>query len=164
MLVVFVVFVVCGLVVGCDYGARLSRLEKQTEELKAETKRNQAATEYDLATKCSRDGKAWFRENFPPDKDTIALTYTNHYNRSKNGCFILVEWHYNIGKQGSWTNHMSLWDVNENAQYADFSQSHMVTMIPEYRVEDQPVHCSTNPKKCATQDDFNDYVGGFLNN
>ncbi len=156
--------VVLSVAPGCDHAERISKLEKQTEELKAETKRNQAATEYDLATKCSRDGKAWFRENFPPDKDTITLTYTNHYNRSQNKCFLLVEWHYNLGKSGSWTNHMSLWDVNENVQYAHFSQSHIVMTRPEYHVDDQRVHCSTNGKNCATQVDFNNFVAALLNN
>jgi hypothetical protein len=155
--------IVLSVALGCDHAERISKLEKQTEELKAETKRNQAATEYDLATKCSRDGKAWFRENFPPDKDTITLTYTNHYNKSQNKCFLLVEWHYNLSKSGSWTNHMSLWDINENVQYADFSQSHIVLTIPQYHVEDDPVHCSTNVKNCATQVDFNNFVAALLN-
>jgi hypothetical protein len=148
---------------GCDTGERVSRLEKQNEELKTEIKKNQAAIEYDLATKCSRDGKAWFRENFPPDKDTAMLTYSNHYNRSHNKCFLFVEWHYNMGKQGSWTNHMSLWDVNENVQYADFSQGHLVMTVPEYHVEHQRVQCHTNTKNCASEDDFNAFVKPFLN-
>ncbi len=148
---------------GCDFGGRISQLEKQNQELKEEIRKNQAATEYDLATRCSRDGKVWFRENFPPDKDTITLTFTNHYNRSQNKCFLLVEWHYNLGKQGSWTNHMSLWDVNENVQYADFSQGHIVIPGPEYHVEDQRVHCSTGAKSCTAQNDFDNFVRPFLN-
>jgi hypothetical protein len=85
---------------GCDYGKRLSLLEKQNEELNVQIKKEQATADYDSQAKCSKDAKLWFNENWPRDKQTILLTYTNHYSKWQNKCFIVVEYHYRTDSKG----------------------------------------------------------------
>jgi ribosomal protein S13 len=46
---------------GCDNGERISRLEKQNQELQAEIKKRDAVAEYDLQAKCSKDARGWFK-------------------------------------------------------------------------------------------------------
>src|SRR5205809_624249 len=77
--------------VGCDMQDRLSRLEKQNQELQAEIKKRDGATaDLESQAKCSRDAKVWFRENWPSDRTTLLLDYTNHYNKTRNQCFTFV--------------------------------------------------------------------------
>src|SRR5712671_5178525 len=101
----------------CETSERISRLEKQNQELQTEVTKSQATADYDLQAKCSKDARAWFNENWGVrDKDTILLDFTNHYNKNQNKCYILIEFHYSTDQQGSWTNSMSLWDVYENSK------------------------------------------------
>src|SRR5947207_14641231 len=113
--------VVLSVALGCDT-ERISRLEKQNEELKAEIKKSQAAADFDLQAKCAKDARAWFNETWSRDKNTILLDYTNHYHKAANKCYILVEYHYSWGdKSGSWVNDIMLYDVYENSKEENFS-------------------------------------------
>jgi len=69
--------------------------------------------------------RQWFQENYlPRDKETTLVDFSDHYDKKKNKCFILVERHYNSNLAGpngnSWTNHMSLYAVYENSEYGEF--------------------------------------------
>jgi hypothetical protein len=153
------------LMVGCNAQERISRLEKQNQQLQAEIKNNQAATDFDLQAKCARDSKTWFNENWGRgDKDTILLTFTNHYNRVQNKCFILVEYHYSFEKgTTSWANHMTLWDAYENLKYGEFSERHQVVTKPESRIVVSVDTCEVFGKECKTADEFNNIVRPFMN-
>jgi hypothetical protein len=61
--------------VGCD-SERISRLEKQNQELQAQIQKHQAAAALDLQAKCSRDAKTFFFEGWRRDKDTVLLDYS----------------------------------------------------------------------------------------
>src|SRR5215469_6222230 len=119
---------------GCDYD-RISKLEKQNQELLAEVKKDRAVADYDLQAKCARDSKVWFNENWRADKDTVLLTYSNHYNKSQNKCFIEIEYHFSVHPPPSWVNDMEIWDIYENTKYGDISVRTMVTK-PEYHSEE----------------------------
>jgi hypothetical protein len=94
-------FLVLALVLsGCDTRERISRLERQSADLKAEVEKNQmTAANYDFQARCARDAKTWFDENWSRDKTTMLLTYSNHYQKRSNKCFILVEFHYLLGPE-----------------------------------------------------------------
>jgi len=85
---------------------RIGKLEKQ---LLAEVKKNNSYRDYDLQAKCGNDSRIWFDEHGQGDKDTLLLTYTNHYSKSKNKCFVMVEYHNRYNKE-LWANMLSVWD------------------------------------------------------
>jgi hypothetical protein len=151
--------------IGCGQHDKIAKLEKQNEELKAEVEKSHATADYDLQAKCSKDAKAWFNENWSRDKDTALLDFTNHYNKSMNKCFILVEYHYTLGDGGaSWMNDMKLWDVYENVQYASFGEIHHDYLKPTAPTEDRVITCELSDKKCRTGEEFNGLVRPYLNN
>jgi hypothetical protein len=149
--------------IGCGQNEKIASLEKQNQELKAEADKSHATADYDLQAKCSKDAKASFNENWSREKDTILLDYTNHYNKSMNKCFILIEYHFEVGNRGSWTSDMTLWDVHENAKYGEFSEGNTVYTKPD-RTEKTVVTCEIDGKKCNAAEEFNDLVHPYMNN
>ena len=153
------------LFLGCDYPDRITRLEKENKDLQTQVSRQQAAIDYDLQAKCSRDAKAWFNENWnSSDKNTLLLHYINHYHKPRNKCYILVEYHYSIGdKTASWVNHMSVYDMYENTEYGSFSENHMIYYKPEVRTEDRVFVCKFLRKECKSLEEFNGLISPYLN-
>jgi hypothetical protein len=154
---------ICLLGTACDLEERVGRLEKQTQELQAEVKKDRATADYDLQAKCSKDAKAWFKENWPSDKDTLLLDYKNHYNKASNKCFIFVEYHFSKIAD-VWTNDITLWDVYENLQYGDFTQNHISYRKPDFKTEDVLVSCKVSDKTCKTAEEFNGLVRPYMSN
>ena len=148
---------------GCGDGQRIAQLEKQNEEFKAQLARNQAATDFDLQAKCAKDSTAWFNESFSNDKDTILLDHSNHYNKEQNKCFIVVEWHYKSSYygEGSWTNHMSLWDVYENTRLGEVVEQHIIEFKPP-STRNEVQSCSMLDKKCSTVAEFDDLARPYM--
>lgn len=153
------------LLTGCDTSERISRLEKQTQQLQAQVRKDQAATDYDLAAKCSRDAKAWFKENYSADTKTVTLDYTNHYNKSLNKCFVAVEHHYFLWGNfvdGAWVTSIMLWDIYENSRYGNFAQHHLISKSQTF--SDSVLTCELSDKKCTTVEQFNELVRPYLSN
>jgi outer membrane murein-binding lipoprotein Lpp len=158
--------IVAGLcaLVGCSDSERLAKLEKQNQELQAQIKKQESASAlYDLQAKCAKDAAAWFRTNFPADKDTILLNQTNHYNRSMNKCFISVEYHFSTSSV-SWSNAMSLWDVQENSQYAEYREGHWNSWVGDkLQSSDRLDECYASTTKCKSIQEFNSSVHPYMN-
>ncbi len=154
------------MVMGCGSrdDEKIANLEKQNQDLKAEVEKNHATADYDFQAKCSKDAKTWFNENWSRDKDTELLDFTNHYNKSLNKCFILVEYHHSLGLGDSWVNDITLWDVYENAKYASFAEDHIIYIKPTASTQDRVVTCELADKKCKTAGEFNDLVRPYMNN
>ena len=161
-----VLLVMLLLVIGCDTGERLNRLEKENADLKAAVEKDQAARDFDLQAKCAKDAKTWFSENFPPDKSTILLDYTDHYSKSINACFIEVEHHTNDNtfnpKANAWGNSISLWNVYENTQYGSFMESHFTDF--KNPPHDEVIECTVTGQKCTSLDQFNSLASHYLSN
>ena len=95
------------------------------------------------------------------EKFTTLLDYRSHYNKGLNKCFILVEYHYSLDKDGSWMNHMSVWDVYENVEYGQFVQNHMnFGKVQNNKV----IGCQLAGNKCTSLDQFNGLVHSYLEN
>jgi hypothetical protein len=156
------------MILGCDVPDRVSRLEKENQETKAEIEKirtaRSATADYDLQAKCSKDAKTFFTEGWTRDKDTVLLDYSNHYNKAQNKCFIYVEYHFHTGTDASWINDISLWDVYENVKYGFFFETHTVFLKPEYHVENEVGTCEFLDKKCKTINEFNGFMQPYLNN
>jgi hypothetical protein len=157
------ILVVIVFTVGCRDGQRITQLEKQNEEFKGQLARNQAATDFDLQAKCAKDSKTWFSESFSNDKDTVLLDHTNHYNKEENKCFMVVEWHYKSSfyGEGSWTNHMSLWDVYENTRLGEMIEQHIIEFKPP-STRNEVQGCSVLDKKCNSVGEFDELVRPYM--
>lgn len=155
----------CALLVGCD-ADRIAKLEKENADLKAKVEKRSAVVDYDFQAKCSKDARAWFNENWSADKDTILLTFVNHYDAKLNKCFVLVEYHYksDFARPGgnSWTNEMRLTDVYQNAKLAYFAESHVTNWKPEYSLRNEVISCNVLDKECKTGDEFNNLVSHYM--
>lgn len=132
------------LLAGCETSQRLDALEKQSKELQGQLDRGRNASDYDLQSKCAKEAKQWFNENWVSDKSTILLTYSDHYNKRLNKCFIFVEFHSWLGSSTIWANNMNLWDVQENSKYGEFIKAiistHLVAKLPT--ISHPPAKCS----------------------
>jgi len=150
----------------CDNSDRIAKLEKQTSEVKDELEKLKTASDYDLQEKCSRDGKEWLRDNWRNEKDVIFVTYTVHYKKANNTCFIVVEHHVKsaFGDDGSWSNVIGLWDVLENNKYASIQVDHLVHFKPQYTVGDNTVQCEVAGKECKSLDEFNTATRPYMSN
>jgi hypothetical protein len=154
------------LIFGCGCQTdRITRLEKQNEDLKSQMAKESTARDFDLQAKCSKDAKAWFNENYSGtgrDKDTSLLSYTNHYHKASNECLIVVEYHFNQAAMQSWFNDISLWNVYENSKYGSFVEVHSTDYTKQ--IENRVQTCNVADQKCTTIDQFNGLVQPYMNN
>jgi len=139
---------------GCDSGEKIGKLEKQVEELKAEQKKNEAVVDFDLQSKCSRDAKTYFNENWRLEKDTILLDYTNHYSKKLNKCFIRVVHNYSLSKS-FWMSDVVFYDVYENVNYGQITETNTISFAPAYKDEEKITECKVSGTKCTDRDGFN---------
>jgi len=150
--------------IGCGQDKKIAILEKQNQELKAEMEKSHTTADYDLQAKCSKDARTWFNETWSGTKGAIFLDFTNHYNKSMNKCFILTEYHFSAGEAPSWANSMALWDVYENAKYADFLENHLTYFKPTVRTEENVITCELGDSKCKSIGEFSDLTKPYLSN
>jgi hypothetical protein len=147
---------------GCQ-NDRIDQLEKENQALKVRADRVQ---DFDLQAKCSTAARTWFNENWGStsrDKETILLDFSNHYNKSSNQCFIVVEYHFAFGDAASWMEDITLWDVYENSKVGDFSENHEID-LKGGGYEARVYTCELYGKKCTTADEFNGLVQPYMSN
>jgi hypothetical protein len=110
--------------------------------------------------------RAWFNGNWSRDKNTILLDFTNHYDAKLNKCFILVDYHYksDFARPGgdSWTNEMSLTDVQQNAKLAYFAENHITNWKPQYSLGDEVISCNVPNKEWKAGDEYNNLVSPYM--
>lgn len=160
-------FVLVFVAAGCDNTPdRVSRLEKQVQDLQTRVYKDQSAIDYDLQAKCAKDANAWFIEGWQRGiPATIMLDHTNHYNKALNKCFATVEHHYTTDrKTGTWVGDIALWDVYENAKYANFTANHYVRYQPTVQTIDEVITCECGDKKCKTIEEFNGLIRSYMSN
>lgn len=81
---------------------------------------------YELQEQCGKTAREWFSgsfEDFAVAEVSVTYSYTNHYNKKLNKCFVLVK-HYTYypkNKQDS-SFSLQLLDVNENKMYGIFGK------------------------------------------
>src|SRR5882672_5999537 len=71
---------------------RIAQLEKQTKELQEQVKQQKEMASFALQEKCSEAArKAYAAEGWDKPKIDTSSSYTNHYNKKLNSCFLAVE-------------------------------------------------------------------------
>ena len=124
-----------------------------------------SSVDYDLQAKCSRDGEAWFQRNFPTDRDTLLMSPHYHYNREQNKCFLTVENHYKMFHNDSeWTNSITVWDIYENSEYANFAENHYINAKVDPSDRAELISCTVRGEKCASIDSFDGLINHFMQN
>ena len=158
LLVLFVSFVL----IGCN-SDRFAKLEKENEALQAQIKVQQANLDLESQAKCAKDSREFFRANWQSDADTLTLTYTNHFNKSRNKCVLLVENHYRAdgGRTDSWQNIMSLYDVYENGDYGDLSVWHQISTDASEKLH--LFECKVDGQKCTSVEEYVKLVRFWMN-
>jgi hypothetical protein len=124
----------------------------------------QTATEgFDLQAKCSAAATKWFRENWASgrDKNDLLLDFNNHYNKVSNQCFIWIMDNRKSGNGNSWSKSSTLWDVFENAKYADYLESHIVD--EQYKDDLIVDTCQVLGKECKSVEEFNSLTLKYMN-
>jgi hypothetical protein len=148
---------------GCDDPQRSARLQKENAELKAQLNEKNVTRNYDLQTRCSKDARAWFNQNYSRDKDTIMLDFSNHYNSASNQCLIFVEEHSSYRNGRAWLNNMSLYNVYENAKYGNYLEEHVYGLDHD-DPKDAVITCEMFDQKCTSLDQFNKFAQPYMNN
>jgi hypothetical protein len=153
--------------IGCDLPDRVGRLEKENKELKVTESERKRVVSYDLQAKCAKDAREYFDRGWRPDKNTVLLDFKDHYNKSENRCFILIEYHYNVELAApgrtSWTNLMNIYDVQENNEYAEFGENHYSYSKPKFTTGDEVVLCKVQGQECKSIDEFNKLSSSLMN-
>ena len=108
---------------GCN-DDRIAKLEKQTTELQQQVAGLQKSGQLDLQAKCAADADKWFEKRWQPDKDTMLLDHTNHYNVARNQCFVTVVYNFNGLVQLQWLGTLQLYDVYSNELYGAVTEDH----------------------------------------
>src|SRR5689334_17725564 len=88
------ILALCFLIAGCtapDDKDKIVQLEKQVHDLQGQMSSQQRAVDLDLQAKCGKDAEAYFNRHYQLTRDDTLLTFSNHYNKAANGCFILVQ-------------------------------------------------------------------------
>jgi hypothetical protein len=165
---ILIALAVLVIVPACDTD-RINRLEKENADLKAAVAKTNATTDFNLQEKCSGAAKNWFRENYRSDRQTILLDESNHFHKKLNKCFVQVENHSNADEKvggilWSWDNTITVWDVFENARYAEFMEGHtMFTPASKLPAEDKIYECDVVGTKCKSLDEFNNLTRSYMN-
>jgi hypothetical protein len=167
------VCVVCAVLAGCGKSEEVKHLEKQNAELQAELAQRKTTDEFSLERKCASDAKVWFRENMgsrsalPPTLSSAVklLDFTNHYSKSLNKCFILVQ--LNLGAAGAMKGQFSeshtLYDVYDNNELGGVSVMHFGEIGSE-KPPDDVSECSVAGKKCKSFEEFMALAGPYVKN
>ncbi len=160
-------FVLSGAVIsatGCD-SDRISKLEKENQEMKAKLEKGNAAQDYELQARCAKDTRVWFNQTYSPQPDTDLLAYTNHYNKNLNKCFATVEIRFRtVTTYPLWGHIITLWDVYENSHYGTYSELLTDGLRLKGGTADNLLHCEVYGSKCKTIDEYNGLVQPYLNN
>lgn len=143
---------------GCRSNSRIDRLEKQNQELLAQLHRQDAAHVYDLEAKCAEEAKDLFADRWHSDATTAVLSYTSHYNRAVNKCFMQVKHMTYMDKDDHFESDESLMDVHEGRELGSFYDGHGTVAGTDY------IECKIAGSVCSSQEAFEAAVKRYMSN
>lgn len=132
-----------------------------TKEQQSNTTATNQAPDVDLEIKCADAAKKMFGS-----PASSLDSYTSHWNKKLNICFILDQYYYNDSPSGMAKGN-DLYDVYENRQWGAFFESNATKsmgspdceMYPGGRLTDD----APNFKKCNSEAEFDDFVRPYMN-
>ena len=110
-----------------------------------------------LQSKCSEGSEKFFKDNAYASDDTgNQYTYTSHYNKSLDKCFILIKPTYNSLYSSKTFINTLLIDVFESKEYADFAT-----------IQGKIIYCiineqTSNQDSCKSEVEFNNFIDFYL--
>lgn len=152
---------------GCSLPDRVTRLEKSADALQSEVKQLRAEraepsaeSAFAMQSKCAADTRKFLKDE-EWQKRSEYFDYSNHYSKSLNKCFFMVETRYDTfgpGRQkigNTWTSQIDVWDLYDNVLVARFTQQFS---------PDSVIQCKVQEKVCTTKAEFDSLVAPYGKN
>jgi hypothetical protein len=144
----------------CD-SPQVAQLHRENADLKTQTSQQQAASQFDLSAKCADESSNFYKDFSKGITNDHLISYTDHWNRNLNKCFILItDWFMYSGQPES---SKDLFDVLEGKSYGSF--------LTVRTLGQKPLDCemsadgsANNTKFCASQDEFDSFANPYMNN
>jgi len=127
-------------------------------------------TSLDLQIKCSSQAKTFFDYFITDPESKRQAELSNHYNAKLNICFASIKQYIQTGTGGSFNAgaKKDLYDAVEKKVYGSYS---WISQSPKKYWEVAPLWCDTykdgeknNHQICASEDEFDAFVSGYMNN
>jgi hypothetical protein len=136
-----------------------------TSQIIANTPQTQPSiqTQYsdlDLQTKCEQQAQIFTgtatNGGSIDDGEATSVSWTNHWNKSLGKCFI----NETVNHQNTFTRIEDLYDAVESTHYASFTVSPNYTFCSTSPTGD----LDTNPQKCTSESQYNNFVKPYMTN
>ena len=157
-----VVVFLAGFLAGCGSSGKINQLEKQNQDLQAQVDKQQQASDFDLQAKCSSQAQKVFQEG--GYDMNIMDSYTNHWNKNLNKCFVLIM--SGSTTDGVLSSSKILLDALEGKAYGD-----LIVKRDKKIWEQTPLICEmiddgnqSNMKVCNSEAEFDNFADSYMNN
>jgi len=111
----------------------------------------------ELQAMCAKKAEEAFKENYPKTQGEL-FSYTCHYNRKLNKCFVLINGAL-VDIPGQASNVSSLYDAYEYKMYADY---HQVVKEGQHYYDTPPFICTTLDKTCDSRQEYDNFVKPYM--
>jgi len=115
----------------------------------------QQQNDFDLQKKCSTVANAYFK-NSDYTENQIA-TYTNHYNKKLNKCFISIISSNIVPENGAKLTYKSLIDASEGKLYAKVHE-----FLPKDSLISQTIVCELLDTTCSSPIEYNFFIKSYM--
>lgn len=116
------------------------------------------AEDYDFSERCGKRAQEVFDKDTPTpyennEKGQLISTYSNHYNKKLNKCFIsvIVTFISKDAKKGESHKQVQLYDINDNKEYGVL----FTRIDPYFPATYTPVQCTFMEKTCHSEEEWN---------
>lgn len=119
--------------------------------------------EYELQERCGKGAVEFFKKYYGGQRyyedSNDNSSYTNHYNKKLNKCFILLKTdsiprnETELQKNGI-TRDIGLWDINESKRYGQFFQFS--------NLDKEPTFCNVSGKHCNSETEWDALVKPYM--
>ncbi|MBI3793284.1 MAG: hypothetical protein HY280_00975 [Nitrospinae bacterium] len=108
--------------------------------------------DYDLAERCGKQASSAFKSLFGEKQESA--TFTNHYNKKLNKCFVMVVNKITVGRKTKkeLSRAVSIFDINENKEYGYYLKN----------AKDEAPKCSFLEKPCESEKDWDALTAPFM--